>query len=201
MLKVFKTITDLDNFINLRIPGDFSGDDMLILADHVKKLKPTDSYLEIGVQYGKSAACAIFSAVEGVRIYLCDIEDSPRVLKFHNGLPRLSRQYYFESEELDTKSTFILGDSKEVAKTWDKEELSLIFIDGDHSYEEVKADIESWYPHLKKGGVMLFHDYGTGGVGIAVDELIKDSGRFKDFFIGMDKYNIYSSSIVGAIKI
>jgi predicted O-methyltransferase YrrM len=34
-----------------------------------------------------------------------------------------------------------------------------IFIDGDHSYEGVKKDIERYFPLLKVGGVVLFHDY------------------------------------------
>jgi len=34
-----------------------------------------------------------------------------------------------------------------------------IFIDGDHSYAGVKRDIEMYFPLLKVGGVMLFHDY------------------------------------------
>lgn len=33
-----------------------------------------------------------------------------------------------------------------------------IFIDGDHTYEGVKQDYENYYPMLKDGGVMAFHD-------------------------------------------
>ena len=34
----------------------------------------------------------------------------------------------------------------------------LIFIDGDHSYAGVKADIENILPFLEKGGTVIFHD-------------------------------------------
>jgi len=34
-----------------------------------------------------------------------------------------------------------------------------IFVDGDHSYEGVKQDIINYYPLLKPGGMMMFHDY------------------------------------------
>ena len=44
-----------------------------------------------------------------------------------------------------------------VGKTWDKE-IDLLFIDGDHSYEGVKADWDIFTPHVSKFGVVVFHD-------------------------------------------
>ena len=43
------------------------------------------------------------------------------------------------------------------AKGWDKK-IDLIFIDGDHSYEGVKADWDLFLPHLNEFGVVVFHD-------------------------------------------
>jgi predicted O-methyltransferase YrrM len=34
----------------------------------------------------------------------------------------------------------------------------LVFVDGDHSYDGVRADFEHWWPALAIGGHMLFHD-------------------------------------------
>lgn len=34
-----------------------------------------------------------------------------------------------------------------------------IFVDGDHTYQGVKSDIENYYPLLKSGGIMVFHDW------------------------------------------
>jgi predicted O-methyltransferase YrrM len=47
--------------------------------------------------------------------------------------------------------------SAEAAKGWDKK-IDIIFIDGDHSYEGVKADWELFLPHLTEFGVVIFHD-------------------------------------------
>jgi cephalosporin hydroxylase len=33
-----------------------------------------------------------------------------------------------------------------------------LFIDGDHTYQGVKADWDLWSPHINKGGVVAFHD-------------------------------------------
>jgi len=38
--------------------------------------------------------------------------------------------------------------------------LDLLFIDGDHSYEGVKADWEAYKDFLKPGSIVVFHDYG-----------------------------------------
>jgi hypothetical protein len=50
----------------------------------------------------------------------------------------------------------------------------LVFIDGSHDRESVAADIGWACGVLKPGGVILFHDYGAGDVGVteAVDEFI-----------------------------
>lgn len=37
-------------------------------------------------------------------------------------------------------------------------QLDLVFIDGDHSYEGVKADFELYAPLVRKGGMIAFHD-------------------------------------------
>ena len=40
-----------------------------------------------------------------------------------------------------------------------KNSLDFIYIDGNHSYEGVKSDLELFYPKLKYGGVMMGDDY------------------------------------------
>jgi hypothetical protein len=51
--------------------------------------------------------------------------------------------------------------------------LDFVFIDADHSYEAVAADIDAWLPKIKAGGLISGHDYGHPrfpGVKQAVDE-------------------------------
>ncbi len=51
----------------------------------------------------------------------------------------------------------------------------MVFIDADHSYEGVKADILAWKTLLTPGGLLCGHDYGRPCFGVtrAVDELIE----------------------------
>lgn len=49
----------------------------------------------------------------------------------------------------------------------------LLFIDGDHSYQGVKTDLQCWLPYVRIGGWVLLHDYGWAeGVRRAVKELL-----------------------------
>jgi len=47
--------------------------------------------------------------------------------------------------------------SKDVADSWNRP-IRLLWIDGDHSYEGAKNDLEGFFPHLVPRGVVAFHD-------------------------------------------
>ncbi len=72
----------------------------------------------------------------------------------------------------------ILGDSKKVGHEWNKGEIDMLFIDGDHSYDGCKGDIEAWVPHVKKNGIIMLHDYTRDvwpDVKNAVDDNLKEN--------------------------
>lgn len=49
----------------------------------------------------------------------------------------------------------------------------MVFLDAMHTYENVKADLERWWPRIRPGGLLVCHDYGHDhfpGVKQAVDE-------------------------------
>lgn len=55
--------------------------------------------------------------------------------------------------------------------------LDFIYIDGMHTYNEVKADINAWWPKLKFGGIFAGHDYHLEdwpGVYNSVNEFVKE---------------------------
>lgn len=37
--------------------------------------------------------------------------------------------------------------------------VDMVFVDGEHSYEGCKGDIEAWLPNIKPGGLLVIHDY------------------------------------------
>lgn len=71
----------------------------------------------------------------------------------------------------------MLGTSEQAWSVWDGEPIRLLFIDGDHSYDSVKLDIECWAPLVVEDGIIMFDDYrNMQSVRILVDEFVKQCG-------------------------
>jgi hypothetical protein len=54
-------------------------------------------------------------------------------------------------------------------------EPDMVFIDGDHSYESAKRDIDFWYSKIKPGGMLCGHDAHWEEVEKAVKEVMPDA--------------------------
>lgn len=81
---------------------------------------------------------------------------------------------------LDANVHLVVGDSRSAEPPAGP--IRMLFVDGDHSYEGVRADWDHWGGRLEPGGHVLFHDAvdhgGIGtyveGVGRLVSELDRD---------------------------
>jgi hypothetical protein len=77
---------------------------------------------------------------------------------------------------------FLQDYSYDVHSQFVNESVDFLFIDGDHTYDAVRQDYELYFPKIRKGGLIFFHDsrMNRGGapfhVGSSkfVDELIDD---------------------------
>jgi hypothetical protein len=56
--------------------------------------------------------------------------------------------------------------------------LDFVYIDGDHSIEGVTSDIETWYPKVKKGGLLGGHDANEPSVMQALAQWVYSDGRY-----------------------
>ena len=69
--------------------------------------------------------------------------------------------------------------STEVARTW-KRPIRVLWIDGDHSYDGVKKDLEGFLPHVEPFGVVAMHDalnVCPGPIRVFVEDILR-SDRF-----------------------
>jgi len=74
----------------------------------------------------------------------------------------------------------VTSTSAEAAAGWTRP-VSLLWVDGDHSFEAVKLDLELWGPHLLPGAAVALHDtFVLPGPERAVRSLIIGSGRYAE---------------------
>ena len=147
-------ITDFDQHLKDNIQGMFGPADMETMKQEIEKLKPGQVYLEIGVDEGRSMAVAHHYAKEGVFIIGVDFHD------VHPHSASVGRGVFAEQEGIIGSNKigfFVHGDADMFAKVWNHP-IQLLFIDGGHSYEEVKQNTLNWEKFVPKGGVILFHD-------------------------------------------
>ena len=108
------------------------------------------SYLEVGAREGLSARLLCEElGVDDVTIV--DLPDGPW------GRPETDSQLIDNMEELGIPYRIFFGDSKdpEIIEAVSTRRYDLVFIDGDHSYEGVKADYENYGP---LGNIVVLHD-------------------------------------------
>lgn len=57
------------------------------------------------------------------------------------------------------RAFMLRGLSNQLYDLFEDESLDFIYIDGNHKYDYVVEDINLWYPKVKRGGLVMGHDY------------------------------------------
>ena len=108
-------------------------------------IKDTDGrILEIGRCHGGSTVLIVAAAGPDREVISVDIAPDHMQIAID----------YFADKEFSKSLTLIEDDSAKI-KT---ENLGLLFVDGDHSYEGVSKDIQHHWPALDINGLCVFHD-------------------------------------------
>lgn len=163
-----------------------------LLKHYATKVPKDGIILEVGSYLGSSACFLALGAKKlGQRIYCIDT--------WHNeGMTEGQRDTFSEFRKNTEKFNNIIplrGKSKDIGKNFN-EKIDLLFIDGEHSYEAVKTDLNVWLPHTKNGTILIMHDYGWAeGVIRSVDEIVKPIEIKKDKSIE----NMYITQINGEL--
>jgi predicted O-methyltransferase YrrM len=152
---------------------------------------PTDAtVIEIGSWIGHST-CIIGVALRGnrARCYAIDAFTGLTALPgetayYQNFLSKVSTTHsqrelfdqHVAQFHLEDKVVAVAADSAEAVALLPKDlpPADLIFIDGGHTLDVVRKDIELYLPRVKSGGVVVFHDFSSEcGVPTAVWEAIQ----------------------------
>jgi len=162
--------------------GYLTLDEVAFIKELVESLPEDPLIVNIGAGVGTSAL-AMLEAREDIFLITIDVFQGARP---EGGLANEKFALDEAGINLD-RYVQIKGDSLEIVEAWE-ERIDLLFVDGNHSYHHVKAEIELWILHLNDKGIIALHDCRLAddiedvwpGVRQAVDELLTD----KHFLIG-----------------
>ena len=112
--------------------GAYSGEGTIVLAKYFKEVLAVDPWLNgYDINDRASQQCPMKFVFEA----------------FQERTSSLGNVLYSRGKSLDALQFFKDG------------ELDLVYIDGDHRYEGVLADLNGWKPKLRAGGIMAGHDW------------------------------------------
>jgi Methyltransferase domain len=180
--------------------GWFSPGDITAYLSLYEQVPQGSCVAELGVWQGRSL-CSVADVIlrKSLRVHAVDtFRGTPGELDIVHDCDGKLRQT-FEANLIQfgifNHVVIHVGSTELIAQEIDAGSLDLAFIDADHSYEMIFADIRAWLPKVKTGGVLCGHDYGSSagdhvGVKQAVDELI-----------GLDKIMIFPNSLIWAHRI
>jgi hypothetical protein len=169
----------------------------------LRRLPKRSVGVEIGVWAGDLSA-AILRAVRPARLHLLDpwafAPDEAYEQAWYGGTRAGSQaemdEVYervlqrFEAEIADGVVVIHRSPSAEAAARFEDGSLDWVYVDGNHLYDYVRADLELFGPKLRPGGLLAGDDYGAAGwwddgVRRAVDRfLVTEAGAYESVFLG-----------------
>lgn len=127
--------------------------------------------VEIGSFMGRSTRMLTDNTkgqVTAVDVWNLDIPEYSRLLQ---GRPISALFEKFKLNMLGVRNLRIAKKSSlEAATEFRDEKFDMVFIDADHSYEGVTADIAAWKPLVSAGGIICGHDWDWESVRKAVTD-------------------------------
>ena len=159
--------------------GWFCHHDIVMYRSIFNSLEPTAITVEVGSWKGRSlASVADIILARQIRAVSVDTFKGSQNDPAH--LQEANRVNIYEEflrnmknfEVLDRLEILVM-DSVAASQKFPEEYFDFIFIDADHSYAAVAADLKAWRPKLKPTGIIGGHDYAHNFPGIrrAVDEV------------------------------
>jgi hypothetical protein len=132
-----------------------------LLFDLARQASNTGVIVEIGSWKGKSTICLAKGSQEGPRVKVYAIDPHIGSEEHH---AETGRVWTFDEFKANIKRAGVedhvvplVKMSTEAARDFNLP-VSLLFIDGAHDFDSVKADFDAWFPKLINGGVVAFHD-------------------------------------------
>lgn len=152
------------------------------VTDYAPRAAPFDSHLkgrdligvEVGVDVGAHAEALLTYCPVGF-LHLVDIWPNPYCHGYCEGrLARFRPRWRIVSKGSLGAAEVFAVDGKMLAGTSSWPPFDFVYIDQEHGGESVAADLDAWWPLLKRGGVLGYRNYNGRGtpLDLAVDAFV-----------------------------
>jgi predicted O-methyltransferase YrrM len=157
---------------------------LLDMIGYINEDTPTKDMrmIEIGSYAGESTTifATYFKDVLAIDPFLNDYDPSDITCHYME----LNKVYNVFSDAISSHSNIshIMKTSDDAHSSIKDDYYDFIYIDGLHTYDQVKKDITNYLPKIKKGGFIGGHDYHTNWQGVmdAINELVVVERVFGD---------------------
>lgn len=157
-----------------------------VYDEALKTAKKGDIIVEVGVWLGSSVGYLDETAKKlgkEIEIHAVDVFGGVNVARDMQEQGVLDgddhlKKFKANMDNLGVEVTIHRADSVMEAYTFKDDSLHCVYLDADHDFEAVVADIVAYFPKLKKGGIMGGHDWLNTDVGVrrAVEYFCKRFG-------------------------
>lgn len=175
------------------VPGHTKPKAGRVLYRLASRVPADQAVVEIGVFKGRSACylAAGARAGRGAQVWAVDPWDLPGERYPYNWRQERPSRHQFtmtstrETAEaavrdldLGAHVTLVRAFSADAGRSWDGPPVGLLYVDGDHRADAIRADWAAWSPHLAPGAVVAFDDHvpTCADVPLVVSELVR-AGR------------------------
>ena len=151
------------------------------LIDLIKDYLPTDDKVvgaEVGVWEGKASRSMLFH-LPMLTLYMVDLweelQSNPSLVVTKEMAEEAHKKAISATEFAGSRRLILFASSEKASQQIPDHALDFVFIDADHMYPSIYADLRLWFPKVRPGGLMIGHDYEQRwGVKQAVDEYAKE---------------------------
>lgn len=142
--------------------------------DKLKKIK-NGKVVEIGVYGGASILCiADLCMKNNIKIYGIDPWENTTIVNGRNIKNSIDEINILTRKMVDARTNLeniikklnysninlIQNTSEEASLNFKNNDIDIVYIDGDHSYEAVSKDLKIWHKKIKQNGIIWGDDYG-----------------------------------------
>ena len=129
-----------------------------LINGHIDTKKPFTG-AEVGVWRGQNAE-GLLEWFSQLSLTLVDPYTEPG-FRTDISSERAEEEAHSQVHLFGQRANFVKDTSVNASKMFPDNHFDFVFIDGNHYYEHVIQDLNSWWPKVKQGGLIMTHDYGS----------------------------------------